>query len=87
MGDSENIFVNREKFGAELPLEDAKWDYILAPEEEDNLPEIEKIDQSELADLLEDSHIYSQLEEEVEEDTLEVIDEDDNNSQYDESSV
>ena len=28
VGDNENVFVNEESFGAELPLEDANWDYF-----------------------------------------------------------
>ena len=34
-----NVFVNEENLGAELPLEDdAKWNYVPASEEEEELP-------------------------------------------------
>ena len=86
VGDND-IFVNEENFGAELPLEDAEWDYVPASEEENEVTELEQMDQSELVDLLEDSRIFSRSEEEVEEDTMELIHEDKNNSQDDEPSV
>ena len=38
------MFFNEENLGAELPLEDdAKWNCVPAPEEEEKLPELEKL--------------------------------------------
>ena len=38
-----NVFVNEEDIGVELPLEDyAKWEYVPAPEEEEELPGLKK---------------------------------------------
>ena len=76
----ENMFVDKEIFGGESPLEDEEWNDVPDPVEDNNLDVDDKIDQSKLADLLGDSRISFQLEEiqqEVEEDKNEVVHGDD----------
>ena len=64
-GVGENIFVDEQNLGGELPL-DAKWKDDSAPyDEDDELPELIPIYHSELADLLEESRLAEAVDEDV----------------------
>ena len=56
-----NEFVDEEIFGGDLPLEDDEWNINNVPDPvEDNDLDVDKeVDQSGLADLLEDSRLSS----------------------------
>ena len=87
VGEGENIFVDEQNLGGELPL-DAEWKDDLAPDDEDDeLPELIPIDQSELADLLEESRLAEAVDEDVPEPEIAEINDDEESGSDEDLSI